>query len=363
MHSDLASSPAAHRNIDVQWLRAVAAVFVVLFHASHYLQDRVGDARFVEIFDGRFGLIGVAIFFAISGALMADLVRRDDPGLFLAHRLVRIYPLFILVAVAFSALRSGGLDVDARALSLGLVGNRGIYQLGVEWTLILEIFFYVVLFLVAAAGLARFIAPLAIGWLVVILAASLLDTERMGATILPTLLEAPFLPPNAAFAGGLLIPSILRRVRVSPAMAAFAVGLAMASFSVDLAYGRLLGAVASVAIVALAFDGGARERRPGLPGRIGKLMGDSSYALYLVHVPIILIVYRIGVGPSGWQWLTAVVLSILVAVPLGLADVELYRRLRQATDRTRRAQRSALAWTYVAAYTILAIVFLFKQRP
>lgn len=362
MQPTLSSPPTAHRNVDVQWLRAVAALFVVLFHASHYLLDRQGDRRFIEIFDGRFGLIGVAIFFAISGALMAELVRRDDPGLFLAHRLVRIYPLFIAVAVGFSVLRSGGIDADIRALSLGLVGNRGIYQLGVEWTLILEIFFYVLLFLVAVTGLARFVAPLAVGWLGLILAAAFLDTERMSATILPTLLEAPFLPANAAFAGGLLVPSILRRISISPAVTALAIGLAMASFSVDLAYGRLLGAFVAVAVVAAAFDHGSKERRQGLFGGAAKLMGDSSYALYLAHVPIILIVYRFGIGPTEWQWLTAVLASVLVSIPLGLADVELYRRLRRLTDGTRRDRRLVAAWLYVAAYMALAVAFLFKQR-
>ncbi len=42
-----------------------------------------------------------------------------------------------------------------RALSLVAIGQNGNYRLMVEWTLVFELFFYVVLFLVAAAGWVR----------------------------------------------------------------------------------------------------------------------------------------------------------------------------------------------------------------
>jgi exopolysaccharide production protein ExoZ len=55
------ASAAAFRNPWIQSLRGVAALFVTLYHASYdvYL---LGDAGWAAVFDGRFGLIGVAIF-------------------------------------------------------------------------------------------------------------------------------------------------------------------------------------------------------------------------------------------------------------------------------------------------------------
>ena len=88
---------SGRRNRNLQWLRAFAALSVVLYHASVYLDRFVGDDRFLRLFDGRFGLLGVAIFFAISGYLMAEILPRTDPWSFLTHRIVRIYPIFLIV--------------------------------------------------------------------------------------------------------------------------------------------------------------------------------------------------------------------------------------------------------------------------
>src|SRR6266852_9594238 len=72
-----------HKNLSIQGLRGLAALFVALFHASTHSGRYFGDSGWATAFDGRFGLVGVAIFFAISGLLMADLIQRTDPWRFL----------------------------------------------------------------------------------------------------------------------------------------------------------------------------------------------------------------------------------------------------------------------------------------
>src|SRR6266436_8030614 len=81
-----AAGAIPQKNLSIQCLRGMAALFVVLFHASVYSADHFGDSDWAAAFDGRLGLIGVAVFFAISGLLMADLIQRTDPWRFLAHR-------------------------------------------------------------------------------------------------------------------------------------------------------------------------------------------------------------------------------------------------------------------------------------
>src|SRR5918911_1462736 len=136
----------------IQDLRGVAAVMVVLYHAGHYLALYRGDDA-LKGWDA-LGLYGVAIFFAISGFLMASLVRRTGPWLFLAHRIVRIYPA-LLIAVALTGAVSGLIGrpfvLDPVALALVPAGPR-FYALDVEWTLLFEVTFYVALFLVGIAG-------------------------------------------------------------------------------------------------------------------------------------------------------------------------------------------------------------------
>ncbi|QOG05746.1 hypothetical protein IGS74_14305 [Aureimonas sp. OT7] len=129
----------------------------------------------------------------ISGAFDGG-PTQTPPTLFLAHRLVLIHPLFILVFVVIANIRTGELDADGRAMSLALVGTRVVFELNIEWTLVLEVFFYVILFLLAVATGARFVVPFSIAWLAAIGAASIFDTDEMGGTLSPTLLRAFLLP-------------------------------------------------------------------------------------------------------------------------------------------------------------------------
>jgi exopolysaccharide production protein ExoZ len=96
------SKPAV--NCRLQYLRAVAAVSVVLCHASYYLMAARGDSWLGNTF-GRAGLFGVMLFFAISGYLMAQIAPGATSLRFMAHRLIRIYPpywLAVLVVVVAS---------------------------------------------------------------------------------------------------------------------------------------------------------------------------------------------------------------------------------------------------------------------
>ncbi|SHI63150.1 Peptidoglycan/LPS O-acetylase OafA/YrhL, contains acyltransferase and SGNH-hydrolase domains [Aureimonas altamirensis DSM 21988] len=352
---------AKHRNVNIQWMRALAALAVAIYHISHYIAFEFDDRRFADIFDGKFGLLGVAIFFAISGALMADLLHRTPPTLFLAHRLVRIYPLFILVFVVVAFIRTGELDADVRAMSLALVGTRVVFELNIEWTLVLEVFFYVILFLLAVAAGARFVVPFAIAWLAAIGVASIIDPEQMGNTLSPTLLQAFFLPGNAAFAGGLLIPTILRQGRVQPIWAVIALGLGAVTMSVDLAYGRIVGSLAAVILVAMVYGVSTKEPKRGSFGWAAERLGDYSYALYLIHVPVTHLVLANLQATPAVLWAACVGAALAVSVPLGMLDISLYRRLRKHVDGANARRLAAVIWLYVAAYSAVGVIFIFKQ--
>src|SRR5260370_41597773 len=123
-----------HKNLSIQCLRGLAALSVALFHASVHSGLHFGDSAWAAAFDGRFGLIGVAVFFAISGLLMADLIQRTDPWRFLANPIVRIHPPYLLAVsgsvpiIGFLGIRKFGPHVVS--LMLGPVGHRA-YYLGV----------------------------------------------------------------------------------------------------------------------------------------------------------------------------------------------------------------------------------------
>lgn len=349
------------RNRNVQWLRAAAALFVVLLHASYYLAQEVGDERFLGVFSGEFGILGVAIFFAISGALMADILKTTTPGQFLVHRLIRIYPLATILAILLPFLVTGRLSVDLRALSLVPIGENGNYRLSVEWTLVFELFYYVVLFALALLGGARRVELFAALWLALVAVAVLFAGSLSQVVLTPNVLEMPFMAANAAFAGGLLIPWLVRRNAFQPALAVVAFTLAALSLSVDLAAGRLLGAVAAVIFVGLAVAEGNRDVPDNAATRLATRLGDWSYALYLSHVPVLLVVFRLVDASPPVLWALGIGAAILVSVPLGMLDLKLYRFLRRRSDRSTPDSFRRWALIYAATYAVVAVVFLFKD--
>ena len=187
------------RNTSIQYLRGFAAASVVLCHAS--------------VADGRFGVYGVSLFFAISGYLMSGLVRSTEPFRFLTHRILRIYPIFFLV-IGFSFIARRFLGVpfafDALALTLAPVGLRSFSLGGIEWTLVFELTYYTALFVLACAKLQRQLEVIAVAWIGVILGSTLLIPSLSDKLYLPIHLLL-LAPANLAFAGGLLVPSAISR--------------------------------------------------------------------------------------------------------------------------------------------------------
>ncbi|MFC6791691.1 acyltransferase family protein [Methylobacterium komagatae] len=119
---------AAGELTNLQLLRALAAGLVLIHHVAIYGQILRGADRPFAALDQLMGVWGVAIFFALSGFLMARLVTRDPPMVFLAHRVSRIFPTYFAVVGLFAVLYAalglefGGLSV--LALSLAPVGPR-----------------------------------------------------------------------------------------------------------------------------------------------------------------------------------------------------------------------------------------------
>lgn len=356
-----AGEGAAAKNVPVQCLRGLAALFVMLYHTGVYAQQMLGEPGWAAAFDSRFGLVGVAIFFAVSGALMASLIHRTDPWQFLAHRIVRIYPTYLLAAaiVAPVIALAGGVKPVFHGLSLLLVplGQRP-YYLAVEWTLVFECTYYVALFLIAVAGWQRHLNRIALGWLCALFAAPFLT--GWGDPIFVRLDFLWLVPANVAFAAGLLVPWIGRNVRIRSGMGVLAVGLLLALRPDDPAFARLVAGIAAALLVldVARFKVSARATL-GL-----YTLGDWSYALYLVHVPCILLTYKFwpkgaGVGAAS---VAAIAAALVMAAALGSLDLRLYRYLKSAVhglgDKERRRRVNVYALVFIAAS--LAGVFVLK---
>lgn len=321
---------------NLQLLRALAASLVLVHHIAVYGETLRGAGRPFATLDGLMGVWGVAIFFALSGFLMARLVTRDPPLVFLAHRVSRIFPTYFAVVALFAALFAalrlefGGLSVLALSLAPG--GPRSS-PLNVEWTLVLEVTFYSGLFLLALAGQARRLVPVAAGWLVLLAVAFPLLPPGSRNMMPPPLYLVPVTAACVPFAAGLLLPRLIAAGWVRPVAALLALPFAAACFFVDTAGARWLGGIAAVLLVGAAVTA-TPVRREGRAARGLIALGDWSYVLYLAHPPVLMLAN--WACPPHWNGAAYAAVSLAgaltVAALLGPLDIAAYRRLRARID-------------------------------
>lgn len=164
-HEAVAPTSGHHRVREIEGLRAVAAGLVVVFHLSTALNvthpGLVSPGPMYWI--GRLGPLGVAIFFVLSGFLLyqpfAQSALADKPGpalgRYFVRRFARIFPAYWLALAAW--LFVVGPDqvpgIGQAAEYFGLVQNYHagsfLRGLGVAWSLVIEVSFYLVLPLLA----------------------------------------------------------------------------------------------------------------------------------------------------------------------------------------------------------------------
>ena len=344
---------------NLQLLRALAASLVLVHHVAVYGQTLRGAGRPFAALDGLMGVWGVAIFFALSGFLMARLVTRDPPLIFLAHRVSRIFPTYFAVvalfAAVFAALRIefGGLSVLALSLAPG--GPRSS-PLNVEWTLVLEVTFYAGLFLLALAGQAKRLVPVAALWLVLLAIAFPLLPPGSRNMMPPPLYLVPVTAACVPFAAGLLLPRLIAAGWVRPATALLALPFAAACFLVDTAGARWLGGIAAVLLVGAAVTA-TPVRREGRAARGLLALGDWSYVLYLAHPPVLILAD--WACPPHWNGAAYAAVSLAGALAatalLGPLDVAFYRRLRARIDGLGPAALKRGVTAFLAVFAVCAL--------
>ena len=136
----------------IQILRGIAALAVVIHHALE--ESNAVSGRFSPDWLTTTGAAGVDIFFVISGFIMLHVSFRDRrpplrPGQFLLRRVTRIYPLYWLTCLGVLLLFSVGL-LQRQHWNLSDVISSFILVpsekrlVGVSWTLVYEMYFYLI---------------------------------------------------------------------------------------------------------------------------------------------------------------------------------------------------------------------------
>jgi len=132
---------------NIQILRGLAALSVVLWHIREYISmPTVGNNP-----NTIFNLITVVFSYGaplfLSGFLMSHLIDTEYPS-FLIRRILRIYPLYIIAVILtifMKVMIFGSIRQTSLFSALSLLPSGEIpYVLSVEWTLVFEVFFYLI---------------------------------------------------------------------------------------------------------------------------------------------------------------------------------------------------------------------------
>jgi peptidoglycan/LPS O-acetylase OafA/YrhL len=297
-------------------LRGLAALVVVLFHYRHF----GGDAQTYPGTRGAVmgwlcgdGDLFVDLFFLLSGTVLthkyldALVLRRLDARTFFALRFSRVYPLYLVtllfcasldwraMALKLPALIYGDSDLYHFVLNLFLVevGFAGTFSFnGPSWSIATEVLAYIAFFSMAYGGgrlyVARAIGVCAVGLAII----------KLGFTY-PFVNELVARTMLGFFGGSLLFIAARRaaargyatHVGVGCAAALLALGLLTPALNYDAFVGTtrpglfLVHDVSFFPLVILA-----SLYMPGLSHVLSvrplTLLGDISYAVYMLHVPL-----------------------------------------------------------------------------
>ena len=318
----------------LQALRAVAVLAVVLFHLLTIEERYGGSARLLPGWLGA-GQLGVDLFFVISGFVMVTVTRGRfrsavQARRFLWHRLTRIYPLYwVYTTLALAVFlvqpawvnSSQGNQVDVIASYL-LLPQPLLPLVQVGWTLVHEVYFYLVYAVVLRFLAERHLPAAMLGWAALVI---LLGTVTLGPWW-----NVAFSPLTLEFIAGCLLASWLHRSGPLPVPGGALVGVAAVALLVAVAgyqwfftqhgvpptgWAQLvLYGIPAVVIVGCLVS--AEARGIGFPRPV-VATGDASYSIYLSHLFVINAVGRLWEPLAGEGVLdNAVVLALTMGLVL-----------------------------------------------
>jgi peptidoglycan/LPS O-acetylase OafA/YrhL len=359
--TDTGSLAPIGRFHSVDALRGIAALSIVVFHYHHFYLADAFDRPAMPVVDafpyagllaplyGPFAAKAVELFWLISGFVFAHvyLPRHASVWTFFVARFARLYPLHVATLLYVGALQAislhtvghwqiyGNNDLRHFGLQLFMSSNwitwsRGLSFNGPVWSVSLEIVVYA-LFFVSLFIMRR--RPI---WVSVSLCAICWTWVAIEPVTLPLVQTSVFLCAGYFFLGCLLYAlrpdAGLERAVTLTVLSACVALLGVVAGVED-------ATVAAVAVALVSIAAGADRFAPSWGVRLSAL-GDISYSVYLVHVPLqmtALLVSDLAFGGSR-EWANShVTLPVYFVCSVAMAFVAHHWLERPAGQAIRRA--------------------------
>ncbi len=312
----------------IQVLRGIAAILVMVSHLwiieQKYSPDQLLGAWV------NFGMIGVDLFFAISGFIMVYVTQAVAPsagaaGRFAFARIARIYPVHWVVSGVLFLLWLKAPDMVFSAFnqppdilkSFTLWPDQRPPLLAVGWTLTHEVFFYLV-FAISLLFSKRLLLPFLTGWAAVTMlgfAAGFGKTSPETALVFNPLTLEFILGAMAAW-GFIRLDGKWSTPAISVGLTGFALAILLlvtAKYSMPTTpwlrtlYFSVPGALLVYGLAGLV-DAGR------LVPKILVSLGDWSYSLYLTHILTLSLLGKLWHPLATPGWLDNVLVLIFFAL-------------------------------------------------
>ena len=334
----------------IQMLRGVASILVVLLHISVNSQEILGYPFLGNVF--LFGGSGVDIFFVLSGFIITYsnfkyIAKPAGIGKFLKRRFVRIFPIYWIIITVFLMLQLALPAFYKTHFDTGIGNLLQTYLLlpghimlnGVSWSLTNELFFYLLFTLALVIPNKKYSLYLLIGYFIFLLFYSIFvpaipdGNQFVGMLIFPM---------NIEFLFGVLIVIIVNKVPKNWVYPLLITGILLfltgAFLSINeikvtgnnsnQALSRVLlfgfpSFIIILSVVKLELNRAVKMHNIFLQ------LGDASYSIYLIHLPIVAAFFKILAKFEIKSNLILFVLSCLLVIAVCIAGVIIYHKIEK----------------------------------
>ncbi|WP_341525013.1 acyltransferase [Nostoc sp. UHCC 0302] len=314
-----------NRLLEIDVLRGVAAISVVLFHYTTRYNQKYSHSDDVLMYFPQ-GHHGVELFFIISGFVIFMSLEKIQTGFeFIVGRFSRLYPAYwTCVILTYAIVNIAGLPNYRVSWDIAII-NLSMFQLffnisnvdGVYWTLGIELCFYFIMFIFYKSRLLKHIYEIAIIWLV--LMALNIVLEKQGIISIETRVGILFFLRYSSliFANLFLIGMMFyKKYREGFSLKQYSIITGcILIYKLQHSWKETILIIVFTAIFNFVLDNKMKfiVQQPLL------FIGTISYSLYLIHqnigYAIIYTFYKLGINPNI-SICIALIISILLATTI-----------------------------------------------